>query len=73
MPPFMFYQLPIVTLKTPLYKFSFILNNTHVLKPVTDQKIFMMSGKVETFSKQNGKCKKVLIYYVDFVYPASEL
>ena len=33
----------------------------------------MMSGKVGTFSKQNGICKRLLFYYEGFVYQASEL
>ena len=33
----------------------------------------MMSGKKGTFSKQNGIYKRLLFYYEDFVYQASEL
>ena len=51
---------------------SCILNKpTFVETNHRNQKNFMMSGKVRTFSKQNGICKRYfedLLYYEDFVY-----
>ena len=51
---------------------SCVLNNTHFFETShRNQKNVMMSGKVRTFSKQNGICKSYfedLLYYEDFVY-----